>query len=481
MSITLHVNVNARVADAASVAANFGTPIFVAEHSVTADRQNGPYSGVAALEAAGFTASAAPEVNAWARAAFSQQSLSQVLIGRRAASEHIADTMAAIYAVDPAAFFAVMMAANSADDIMGLAAWTEPLSKISLAQASGAVLLDNTSSAQQVSTLTVGGTATSGDYVVTVRNGWTNAVIATVTLTADVPGTHADNDAIAAALRSAWDGNATLAAISAPAAGAGAAVEITFDGAGNSYSFDLTAPGAGTLTESTPAFAQNVGELGSALGYNNTAVVYHDDDTEYLDGAWAGRCLGFQLDAPEGAGAWAYQRLTGVTATSISDTRKTNLLSYPVNYYSPVRMTSGALDPGFTWAGQMLSGRFIDNQTTLHLTRARLEEGLLAMFIRRAASSKPKVPFTDGGIQLARDTALGVVKKLVRGSHYAEGAISSLTGRVTPYIDAPRLVEVSTADKVARRIRLTGEAVFAGGIQSVGDAQTVGLQIDLSF
>ena len=474
MSITLHVNVNARVATSISASANFGTPIFVAEHTVGAARQNGPYSSIDALEADGFTVGATPEINAWGRRELEQRSVQQVLVGRRASSEHITDALTAIYAEDPAAFFAVMMAANTPNEIMALASWIEPYSKIAMAQTSSAAVLAATASEQQVSTFTVGGT-TDGVYSIACYNAWTNALIGTASFTASSNTT----GEIATGLRDAWDGVAALAAISEPAAGTGDDVEITFDGLGNGYTFVIVA--ASSMTENTPAFVQNPGELGAALGFHNTALVYHDDDTEYLDGAWTGRCLGFQLDAPDGAGSWAYQELSGITATSLSDTQKTNILSYPANYYSPVRMTSGVLDPGFTWAGQMLSGRYIDNQVSLHLTRARLEEALLAMFKRAAASSQPRVPFTDQGIQRGRDTALGVLNKLTRAGHYVDGAISSLTGRKTPYIDAPRFVEVSTADKTARRIRYTGEAVLAQSIHSVGDPTVVGLQLDLSI
>ena len=54
MSIKIHVNAQIAVASAGSASANFGTPIFVAEHSITSNRQDGPYSSLAAAEAAGF-------------------------------------------------------------------------------------------------------------------------------------------------------------------------------------------------------------------------------------------------------------------------------------------------------------------------------------------------------------------------------------------------------------------------------------------
>lgn len=474
MSINIHVNASLAVATAGSATAAFGTPLFLTEHSVTANRQDGPYASLAEVTAAGFTAAAAPAAYAWASTFFSQNPRSsQCLIGRRGSGEHVATAMDAIEAEDPASFYAVAMETNTANDIMAMAAWVETRSKIALLQSSDAAILAGTASAQQVSTFTVGGT-TDGVYSIAAYNAWTNALIGTASYTAS--GDTAND--IATALRSAWDGVAELAAISAPAAGTGADVEITFDGSGNGYTFVLTA--ASSLTESTPAFTQNVLELGSALGYNRTAVVYHDDDTEYLDAAWLARCLSFDLDAPNGAAIWAYHRLNGVTATRLTTAQKGNLIDDGGNYYAPVTYTSGVEEAGFTFPGQMLSGRFIDTQTTIDVTRARIEEALLLAFLR-ASGVNSKIPMNDDGIQLLAGTALGVLDKLVRAGHYQDDGESSLTSRRTPYIDAPTFASLSAAQRAARRITLSGEAVFAGAVQSVGDSATVGLTLDLSF
>ena len=475
MSINIHVNASLAVATAGGASANFGTAMIVDEHSVTANRQDGPYSSLAAVEAAGFTASAAPGVYTAAAAFFAQNPRSsQLRVGRRDSSDRtLADALTAIAVVSPASWYLTLIVTNSANDILSLAAWTETRSKIALAQSSDAALLAGTASAQQVSTFTVGGT-TDGVYSIAAYNAWTGALIGTASYTAS-----GDAEAdIATGLRAAWDAVPELAAISEPAAGAGAAVEITFDGLGNGYVFELAA--ASSMTEATPAFAQNVGELGSALGYNRTAVVYHDDDTEALDTGWASRCLSFNLDAPNGRAIWAYHRITGVTATRLTDAEKTALIDANVNYYAPVTYTSGVEEPGFTWPGVMLSGRYIDTQTTIDVTQARLEEGVLAAFLQ-ASSTNSAIYFDDEGIQLLAGVVQGVLDKLVRAGHYGEDALSLLSGRRTPYVDAPLVSSLSAAQKASRQVTMQSEAVFAGAIQSVGDATTAGLTVTLSF
>ena len=479
MSISFHVNMAVTLAPGPQATANFGTAVVVDEHSVTANRLDGPYASLAAAESAGFTAAAAPGIHGWLTALFSQNPrTSQAYVGRRAASESIPATMAAIEAVNPAAAYCTCLVSNETNDLIALATWTETRSKIAVVQSSSSDMLAGTASAQQVSTITVGGTATDGVYSIEVINAWTGASIGTASHTRSGAET---NDDVATALRAAYDAVAELAGITAPAAGTGADVELTFDGLGNGYEFVLTAPAPGTLTEATPAFVQNPGELLAALNFDRTALIYHDDDTEYLDAAWVSRCLAFNLDAPGGAGVWAYHELKGITATSLTDAQKTELLSNNVNYYSPVTYTSGVEEPGFTWEGKMVSGRYIDFTTTIDVTVARMEEALLATFKAAAASSRPKIAADDKGISRLQGAAEDVFARLVRASHYQSGAVSSASGRVTPYVDAPRAADRSDADKAARRLTLTAEAVAASAIQSVGDAANVGFTIDVTL
>lgn len=482
MSINLHVNASVNVADAIANRAVFGRAMVIGEHSITGNRQDGPYSSLASVVSAGFTSSAAPEIHGWASRIFAQPRprTSQVMIGRRAAAEHLATALDAIELVDPAAWYCSNVLLNTPNEILALAAWTESRFKIAIAQSSSAAMLAGTASTALVERFAFGGTATDGTYSIAVRNAWTNALIGTATVVR-AAGSPATNSDLATAMRTAWDGVAALAAISSPAAGAGANVDITFDGLGNGYTFTTSAPAPGTLVASEIGTqVQNPGELGSSLAYHRTALAYHDDDSEYLDAAWTSRCLGFDLDAPGGAGTWSYQRFAGITATRLQDAQKSTLMGYPVNFYSPVRFTSGVEDPGVMFPGQMLSGRFIDVTTSLDILQARIEEAILGV-LTRAASLGKKIPYTDQGIAQMQGPAMGVLGRLVKAGHFADKAVSSLTGRTTPYIDVPLASEVSTADKAARRLTMSGEAVLAGAINSVGDEATVGLTIDVSF
>lgn len=481
MTINFHVNINIALQAGSTARASFGVPMLVDEHTITSNRQDGPYSSVAEAEAAGFTASADAFIHEWLTRQFSPtvRRVSQVMIGRRLASENLATALSAIEAVDPSTWYLTNISSRTAADIMALGTWHGSRNKIAVAQSSSADMLAGTASAAQVSTFTVGGTATSGVYSIEVINTWTGGSLGTASVTADVPGTHADNDAIATALRSAWDGVAALAAISASAAGTGADVEITFDGLGNNYTFVLTAPAPGTLVESTPAYVQNPGELTSDANMANLALLYHDDDTEALDGLWSSQCLGFNLDAPMGVGSWAYQQLPGLTATNLTSAQRTQLLAYEANYFAPITMTSGVQADGATFKGRLANGDAIKTRTTMHHTQARMEEALLNVFLSAANSTNPIVPYDDKGIGRLQAAAMSVMNNQIIGGHFIDGAL--VDGRRTPYIDVPKAADVSATIKQTGVLTMSGAAVIRPEILSVGTPSAVGFSINLSF
>ena len=484
MSINLHVNLSISVVTANSARATFGIPMFVHDFAVGSGRQLGPYSSHQAVIDAGFTLAAEPECYNWAAAVFAQRPrASQVMFGHRSsATEAIPTAMDAILAEDAASWYCTNLSTRSTVDIMALATWSESRAKIAVCQSDDADMLAGTASTAQTSTLTVGGTATDGVYSAQLFNDWTGAAVAaavTVTRAAGSPATNAD---IADALATALEAVPAIAALTSPINNSSATIPVTFNGLGNHYSWVLSAPNPGTLVAAdSPGQVQNPGELLEAGVFTRTALIYHDDDTEYFDGAWAGRCLGFNLDAPRGKGGWSYQRPTGISATRLTDAEKNELVDVNCNFLAPVRYTSGVEETGFTFPGVMSSGRFIDITTTIDLLQARMEEALLGVFLAAASSSSPIVPYTDSGIAMIEAAASRVFNDLAKAGHFAAGAVSEVSGEITPRVVVPIASSVSSVEKAARRLTLEAEAVFAGGINSVGDGSTVGFSIELRF
>lgn len=484
MSINLHVNLSISVVTANSARATFGIPMFVHDFAVGSGRQLGPYSSHQAVIDAGFTLAAEPECYNWAAAIFAQRPrASQVMFGRRSsATEAIPTAMDAILAEDAASWYCTNLSTRSTVDIMALATWSESRAKIAVCQSDDADMLAGTASTAQTSTLTVGGTATDGVYSAQLINDWTGAAVAAAVTVTRAAGSPATNTDIADALATALEAVPAIAALTSPINNSSATIPVTFNGLGNHYSWVLSAPAPGTLTAAdSPGQVQNPGELLEAGAFTRTALIYHDDDTEYLDGAWAGRCLGFNLDAPRGKGGWSYQRPTGISATRLTDAEKNELIDVNCNFLAPVRYTSGVEETGFTFPGLMASGRFTDITTTIDLLQARMEEALLGVFLAAASSSSPIVPYTDSGIAMIEAAASRVFNDLAKAGHFAAGAVSEVSGEITPRVVVPIASSVSSVEKAARRLTLEAEAVFAGGINSVGDGSTVGFSIELRF
>ena len=325
----------------------FGTLIGIFDHSVTANRQDGPYADLVELEAAGFTIAAEPEVHAWASAVFSQDDgIDAILVGR----EDVGDadwgvTYAAVTAADPNSYYIVNIESRIDADILLVAALVETQRKIYIAQSSDA--------------------------------------------------------------------------------------DILSDGAGN------------------------IAEDLETLGYNRTALFYHaiDDSTGgltpadgYLDGGVASSGGGLNLDGPAGVGTWIYRQLEGVTFDAVTSAEAGSIYSNNANLFGR------NLGLSFTSKGTMASGRFIDVQTSLDWTQIRLEEDILSLFV----GAGTKIPYTNAGINQVGGAVQGVYDKGINFGHYSPDQ--------PPTLAVPDVATVSAANKIARELTLTGNAVLAGAI-----------------
>ena len=205
-------------------------------------------------------------------------------------------------------------------------------------------------------------------------------------------------------------------------------------------------------TDSADLLAGNPGNIGETLknaGYNRTALSYHATDGEYLDGAFASAGLGLNLDAPGGAGIWAYRNLVGVPFDDVTGAQALNIYNENANLFGRNKGLS------FTSKGTMAAGapRFIDVTTSLDWLKVRIEEEVLSTFV--AASTK--IPYTNAGINII---AAAVEAVLTRGVNFGH-----LSPDSPPRVIVPDISEVSTSDKQNRNLTLTVECVLAGAIQ----------------
>jgi hypothetical protein len=321
----------------------FGVPMGVFSHTVTTNRQDGPYFSLAEVVAAGFTSVATPTIYAWASAVFAQDDgVDSVLIGRiDAADANYTVTMNAIEAAGADTWYITNIESRADADIADVAAWTESRDKIAIFQSDDATLV--------------------------------------------------------------------------------AALAL------------------------------------QAFGYNRSALIYHDDDSEYLDGAWTSSGGGLNLDTPGGVGIWAYRALEGVPFDDVTGALASSIYAADANLYGRNKGLS------FTSKGTMASGRFIDVTTTVDWVKLRTEEAVLETFVNAGT----KIPYTNAGISIIVGTVQGVLDQGVSFGHFS--------GDAPPTVTAPDVSEVSTADKTNRVLQLTAQATLAGAIQKLE------LTINLAF
>lgn len=288
-AITEFIDVDVLLSGAAAEKFAFGIPLGAFTHTITVNRQDGPYFSLAEVVAAGFTSVATPEIYDWSSAVFAQDDgVDSLLIGRiDALDASLTASLDAIEAAGPDTWYITNIESRADADIADLAAWTETRSKLAIVQ-----------------------------------------------------------------------------------------------------SDDLTLTAALAL---------------QTAGYNRTALIYHDDDTEYLDGAWTSSGGGMNLDAPGGVGIWAYRQLEGVPFDDVTAAEAVSIYAADANLFGRNKGLS------FTSKGTAASSRFLDVQTSIDWVKARTEEEILSLFV----GTPTKVPYTNAGINLVAAAIQNVDRKSV--------------------------------------------------------------------
>lgn len=195
--------------------------------------------------------------------------------------------------------------------------------------------------------------------------------------------------------------------------------------------------------------AANIFDVIALTQNKKVALIFHDDETEYMDGAWLGRVIAADLDAVNGAITWFGKQLVGVPADDLTDGEITNIQSFNGNVNTIVGGRS------FTQNGTSAEGEFMDVQTTIDWTEARVQEAVFG----RIATTPTKIPYINAGIASISNEVLGVLNTGVGIGHYS-------TDR-PPTISAPTALTVTEADKNARILRdIVGTAKLAGAIHN---------------
>lgn len=202
-------------------------------------------------------------------------------------------------------------------------------------------------------------------------------------------------------------------------------------------------------------FETNHGALKTA-GYDRTFGLYAQVAShDYREISWLGRCL------PEVAGSinWAFKTLAGISADPIKGSKEALITAQNGNTYSTVAGLN------ITWEGKMASGEWIDVIRGIDQVYARIQEAVIAVL-----KNNGKVPFTDRGVSLVT----GAIQNVLNDNVSAPGRERVLAADPAPKVTAPKVADVSAADKAARTlpdIAFTG--TLSGAINRVAISGTV--------
>lgn len=191
----------------------------------------------------------------------------------------------------------------------------------------------------------------------------------------------------------------------------------------------------------------NIGEVLRLAAYKRSFLLYHDDDTEYLDAGMTAIAAAADLDAPRGQITWALKQISGVPTDALTLAQETFVKAENANLHVEVG------GRGVTTNGTSSEGEFMDVQTTLDWLFFRTQERVFAAL----ATTSTKVPFTNEGIALVVGEVQAVMNLGVANGH--------LSGDVLPVVTAPDIADIQPADKTARLLQtVQGTGVLAGAI-----------------
>lgn len=442
MSLADIVAVNISIQKAAIIAQGFGVPMILGQHTRFGERFR-IYTSTAAMLTDGFVA-ADPEYKAAVELMSQEVSPSSFVVGKRLAPVAQVTTITptavnlAVYTVSVVCrgktygpyTYTADGTATAAEIVTGL---------IAQINADAAVLLKITPTGS--TTLILTAVQPGDDFSVTIGANLAQAA------TTPNSGVAEDLTAIQGA-GAAWYGIMLTSRIVDDQQIADAWIEASTD-----------IPYIGVFQSSEAAAksaAYNSGNIftdgmshAHGLAFKRSTFWYHATDSEYLDAA----LLGSLLPRLPGSATWALKQLVGVTVDTLTSTERSNLDTKAANYFYP--LTSQV---NISWPGKMASGEWIDNIIAVDWLRANIAAAVANIML-----SRPKVPFTDDGLQLLGSAVMAVLQQ-------AEDAPYTMLAKSPKFaVSVPKASAFSGADKTARSLAnhpITFSAQFSGAIHS---------------
>lgn len=163
--------------------------------------------------------------------------------------------------------------------------------------------------------------------------------------------------------------------------------------------------------------------------YARTGAIYHRaiGGNEWLAGGW----LAGALTTTPGEATMAFKEVRGVSTDKLLSGQETAILANNGSHYTRV----GGLP--ITFEGKSGSGEFMDTTRFIDWVYARMRETVLT-----ALANNPKIPYTDGGVDIIRGLIMSVIQRGISAGGFAASP--------EPTVTAPLVKDVAAADRIAR-------------------------------
>jgi hypothetical protein len=182
----------------------------------------------------------------------------------------------------------------------------------------------------------------------------------------------------------------------------------------------------------------------TGLNLDRTAVIWHDNDDQFVDAALVGALAG----TTPGSETWANVPLSSVTG--IVPTSETNLDNK--NYTWLESFTAAGFS--MTQGGACASGQWIDLIRLADYTR-----NLIQIRVVTALRDNPKLPYTDAGAAILAGIIEGALGEVADGGGIVRESIS---------VTVPKVAAQSDADRGNRHFRnITYRATLTGAIHTL--------------
>lgn len=189
-----------------------------------------------------------------------------------------------------------------------------------------------------------------------------------------------------------------------------------------------------------------------AAGYDRTSLWFNPKGDDEDASGIAGR----MLTTIPGSGTWAHKKISAVTVSNLKEGQYTALEGNHCNYY---RNMGGS---GSTWDGSAVSGEYIDTMRLVDWTEARVSESVLQLL-----KSLDKLPYTNEGVALVKDSIRVVLEQGVDNGGYVEGSIT---------VSAPNAADIPVNDRANRTLPdVKFGAVIQGAIHQIAISGVVSL------